>query len=255
MNYLKQKNLYWQKHHSSRDLRGNECALYFYLLEECDKPGGWVQELELRNSVLMDLLNISFRTYQAARQRLQAAGLIDFSTQSGSKYTSFCLYNADTKTFARTFAKNAKLSDELSDQVAAKVTGKVDAKLPPPLLINTKTETKTKTKKNTEAAASKIEKIKTEVILPWATDTFRDKWQLWRTYKHDQHREQYKTPITEQQALINLQQLAAGDEHTAIRIIEQSIGNGWKGFFELKNKTHDRTHQTPAASPIWRKPA
>jgi hypothetical protein len=36
----------------------------------------------------------------------------------------------------------------------------------------------------------------------------------------------------------SLMKLAKGNETTAIEIMEQSMANGWNGFFELKNKTN-----------------
>lgn len=59
-------------------------------------------------------------------------------------------------------------------------------------------------------------------------------WAEWIEYKKLQHKESYKTTKSEQTALNNLQKLCRGDTETARHIIEQSIGNLWRGLFELK---------------------
>jgi len=59
----------------------------------------------------------------------------------------------------------------------------------------------------------------------------------WREFK--QHRSEKKkalTPLAEQKALELLKVLSGEDSSLAIKIIDQSIANGWLGLFELKEK-------------------
>lgn len=72
-----------------------------------------------------------------------------------------------------------------------------------------------------------------QFVNPFSED-FIPVWDLWKEYKKLEHRFQYKSSITEQAALARLVELSDGNEATAIAIVKQSIGNGWKGFFELK---------------------
>lgn len=56
-------------------------------------------------------------------------------------------------------------------------------------------------------------------------------------WEYVDHREQLKAPFSElacKKLLKKLQQLSAGDTQKAIAILDQSIRNGWKGIFELK---------------------
>lgn len=69
---------------------------------------------------------------------------------------------------------------------------------------------------------------------PWQTEKFIIAWKGWRKYKKEQFNFKYKSTSTEQAALTELNKLANSDTQ-AIAIIHQSIANGWKGFFELKN--------------------
>jgi hypothetical protein len=59
-------------------------------------------------------------------------------------------------------------------------------------------------------------------------------WKRWLCYKKDQHRERYKTADSEITQLRQLWKRAGGDADKAEQIIEQSIGNLWKGLFDLK---------------------
>ncbi len=75
---------------------------------------------------------------------------------------------------------------------------------------------------------------KEEIILPWESDIFINYWNSWKEFKKVHHKFNYKTAISEQMALKDLSKLSGGIEELALKIIEQSIAKGWKGFFELK---------------------
>jgi len=78
---------------------------------------------------------------------------------------------------------------------------------------------------------------KPDLIFPFDTPTFLKNWELWKQYKKEQHKFTYKH-ISEQAALKSISNLSSGNEEKAIQIIHQSINNGWKGFFELKNNSN-----------------
>lgn len=78
------------------------------------------------------------------------------------------------------------------------------------------------------------------VVLPWSDKLFVDAWAQWLDYKKTQHRFSYKNPKTEQAAVKYLNQLANGQMDRAIEIINYSIAQAYKGFYEpnyLKNGT------------------
>jgi hypothetical protein len=62
-------------------------------------------------------------------------------------------------------------------------------------------------------------------------------WGHWKEYKAKEWGFKFKSHQAEQASLSKLANMSKGDEATAIGIITQSIENGWKGFFELKNNT------------------
>ena len=69
-------------------------------------------------------------------------------------------------------------------------------------------------------------------------------WKEWTDFKRVQFKFQYKTIQSEVTAINNLHKLSNGKTDIATSIINQSIGNGWKGFFELKNQPKQPTNET-----------
>ena len=73
------------------------------------------------------------------------------------------------------------------------------------------------------------------LIFPFDSIEFKETWKMWKEYKKDEHRFNYKSIISEQAALKSLSDDSNCDEQMAIKIIMQSIENGWKGFFKIQN--------------------
>ena len=69
------------------------------------------------------------------------------------------------------------------------------------------------------------------------------KWREWKRYKAEEFGFEYKSAVSEKTAINKLLKLAAGKDETAIAIINQSISNGWKGFFQL-NQPAEKPHET-----------
>lgn len=67
------------------------------------------------------------------------------------------------------------------------------------------------------------------------TDDFKPYWENWKEYKKREFRFTYKSHHSEQAALNSLKKLSKNDLNIAIEILNQSMSNGWQGFFELKN--------------------
>ena len=74
-----------------------------------------------------------------------------------------------------------------------------------------------------------------DVVIPFASANFAAQWQAWKRYRAKEHNFTYRSAESEQAALAELGTLANTSETTAIAILHQSMGKGWKGFFELKN--------------------
>ena len=88
------------------------------------------------------------------------------------------------------------------------------------------------------------DKNRIEIQMPFNSLDFKNCWIQWKEYKNKEHKFKYKTPQSEQAGLIQLSKMANGNELDAIKIITQSMANGWKGFFELKNNNNGKTKPT-----------
>lgn len=82
-----------------------------------------------------------------------------------------------------------------------------------------------------------------EIVYPFDTDEFMKMWENWKKYKKDEFKFRYASKSSEQGALTILSKLANSSDE-AVEIIMQSIGNGWQGFFPLKNRTNARPNES-----------
>jgi hypothetical protein len=64
---------------------------------------------------------------------------------------------------------------------------------------------------------------------------YMQSWNRWKQYKQTEHSFTFKSLDSEQTAFLKLVGLSDGDGQKAKKIISQSIGNGWKGLFDLKD--------------------
>lgn len=71
--------------------------------------------------------------------------------------------------------------------------------------------------------------------LSFVDPRFRDAFNTWIEYKKHELKERYKTERTLQAAYKKLVELSGYDPCKAMRIVEQSMANRWKGLFELKD--------------------
>ena len=65
-------------------------------------------------------------------------------------------------------------------------------------------------------------------------------WKKWREYRKEQFRITYK-PIGEKAAVGKLLRMSQGCHEVQEQIVQQSIENGWKGLFALKEQTKSKT--------------
>lgn len=78
------------------------------------------------------------------------------------------------------------------------------------------------------------------VINPFSDD-FLEHWDLWKQYKMEEFKFKYKGVISEQATLMQLSVISGSDEQVAVQIIQQSMSNGWKGLFPIKNNNNNGT--------------
>lgn len=103
--------------------------------------------------------------------------------------------------------------------------------------INADNNTQSKVKKRKVNKSKEKERgdfLEKDLIFPFDSEKFMSLWEVWKEYKSKQHKFIYKGTTSEQAALKELGELSGQNELIALKIIEQSMAQGWKGFFELK---------------------
>tara|TARA_R100001463_G_scaffold29063_1_gene66327 strand:+ start:1873 stop:2547 length:675 start_codon:yes stop_codon:yes gene_type:complete len=106
-----------------------------------------------------------------------------------------------------------------------------------PQLLNTDIKLNTDITKKEDFDFQDLEELNVEV------------WKKWREYRKEQFRTSYK-PIGEKAAIGKLMRLSQGCHEVQEQIINQSIENGWKGIFDLKQ---EKQSKTKSALDNWQK--
>jgi hypothetical protein len=109
--------------------------------------------------------------------------------------------------------------------------------------------------RTSKEVVKKAVKKEEPILMPFEGERFAEVWATWKGYKKEEKRFSYKSRVSEQEALSKLQKLSNNDEQRAIEIIQQSIANGWSGFFALRDGGNSRATRTvDAASTLeWLK--
>jgi hypothetical protein len=74
---------------------------------------------------------------------------------------------------------------------------------------------------------------KEKVVMPFEGELFADAWQIWKQYKKIEKGFGFKSSISEQASLLNLQKIS-NNEQEAITIIHNAIAQGWSGLYADK---------------------
>lgn len=93
---------------------------------------------------------------------------------------------------------------------------------------------KPKANSENEDESKNEDDIVKEIVYPFDSEKFHLYWKMWKQYKRKEHKFNYKSKISEQAALKKLGNLAQGIESNCYEILENSIANGYKGFFKAE---------------------
>ena len=72
------------------------------------------------------------------------------------------------------------------------------------------------------------------IELPFEGELFAEAWQIWKQYKKLEKNFRFKSSISEQASLINLQKISNNNEQDAITIIHTAVAQGWSGLYADK---------------------
>lgn len=174
---------------------------------------------------LMDMTGLSERAFRTALDRLKESGTV--SSKSTNKYTIYKVENYDS------YQDDVRQSDQQETQQASQQTS--SKRHTNKKLKNEKNEEEVKEKKKKEKFEPKrmIEDYTQDPSLREALLDFLD------------FRKSAKAAVSTkrqmQLLLKKLDELSRGNPQTKVKIVNQSIERGWKGFFELKEEKYGRT--------------
>lgn len=165
-------------------------------------------------------LKRDLKKWDSLREKRSEAGKLG-GLKSGEARSANAKQNEANEASASKLKQN-----EANEAVTVTATANVTA---------TETETEILLKKEPKEK-SFIEKIN---LNPFQ-ESFRPEWEKWIEYKKTQWKQTYKRIETQQTAFKHLLELSKGNPDDAKKIIDQSIGNLWKGLIELKSQQNGK---------------
>lgn len=221
MNYIALVNSFWDSA-TTNPLSTGQVSLYFALLHVCNRSN-WTEWFQAPNQVLSVLTGLSRSGILKARNELKQRGLIDFR-ERGTKATIYRI---------GTIANSTQDSVQDSTQKGVR-KGAQDS------VQNSNTLYKQKQKLKQKSISNDIP----EKSGPYVEDEGLNDALL----RYIAHRERMQAALTEdsiRMLITKLNQLAPGDISSQIAILDQSIVNGWKGVFALRERQEERKGITP----------
>jgi len=204
---------------------------WFYLWTHCDSAGIWEIDTDLfffENGFELDLLSLKKSLPNELEINNHLVLLKNFMEVNYG-----CLkkdYNPHKPVFRSISKHNLKLKTSLNQACFKLVDEEEDEK-------EGKDEEENKKEKEHRKIKKSVAAEKSEIKLVFNSEQFLAQWKLWKIFRKKQHQFSFVSMDSENRKLIALKNLAKGNEAEAIKIIQQSIDNGWKGFFELKKQT------------------
>jgi hypothetical protein len=226
-----------------RNLPAEHKLFWTYLFTECNHAGIWEVDFEVANLRLGTSL-IEDEVVQNFKDKIQVLG-------SGEKwfvpaFIDFQYGELRENNRAHGNVISYLMKENLLDKNFKIIRSQSPFGVPGKGAKEKEMEMEKEKEKEQEKEKELAKNKKSSVVLPFNTEAFSNAWKAWTDYKEAQFKFRYKTDSTEQIALKELSEKAENNEQTAIKIIQQSIANGWKGFFELKPKpTQNNGKYTP----------
>lgn len=217
MGYLNFINAFWLRQEEF-ELKSLDVALYFYLLNWNNRLN-WDLNFKRSNQKVMSDLGCSFKTLQVSRDRLKAAGLIDFKTSNGVGNVTYSI--------TANLCKNSKGLGGGSGRGLGGGLDEVRAEI---------NKSKSKTIKSTTNVVPKKSE-KPIFSLDFISDeNFKKLFEDWLDYRRA-IKKPYKSQQSVEACFKQLQNLGGFRIETCRAVIEQSIANGYQGLFELKTQS------------------
>lgn len=203
--------------------------LFVYLLMKSNhEPAIWRGQKVEKGQLITGLNSLNFdtgisiQTLRTCLKRLEKSG--EINTQTTNKYTIVTICNYAS------YQDSQQTKNTLSNKQ---------------LTNNQQTTNKQlTTNKNKENKENDNNEKEVRVInYPFASANFIHHWLMWKEYKKKEHRFNFKSEISEQSALNDLNKKSDGNEEFAIEIIKHSMSCGYKGLFLPNDKKTSNNSQ------------
>jgi hypothetical protein len=115
MNYIKQIKGFWLLH-QKHALNSTDMALYFYLLEVCNRAN-WANPFKRNTAKILIDLKISRSSLERSRKRLREIGILSFESVNGTANVTYQLTDLQ-KHFDKRYKQTDATADKGTDQGA-----------------------------------------------------------------------------------------------------------------------------------------
>ncbi len=212
-----------------RGLKAPYKLLWFYITDECDPSGIWQVDFEVAQIKIGEKLKESDALKFFVDKIFVLPGNDKWFIPSFIEF-QYGLLSENNRAHTKIILTLKKLNLLNLDLTIKPLTSPLQG-----AKVEVKEEEMDKEVEKEKEVDEKKTKPKRELVYPWPTDVFIEKWNIWKEYKKEQHKFEYKSIITEQSALKELARDAL-DEQTAIDSIEYTMGKGWKGIVIKKSE-------------------
>ena len=214
-------------------IKPSHIAIYFFAIENCNRLG-WKEKFGLPTTMAMEAVGIkSYNTYIKSFNDLINWGFFIMIEKSSNQYSANiialskfnkALDKAHNKALDKAFTNHGRKQSESTGQSIDSIDKQLNN-----ITIKQLNNITNKPKEG--------------LIFPFESSDFKKAWSNWISYKKGEYNFNYKTLQSEQGALKKLSELSK-NENEAIKIIHESIANGWKGFFKIKNENNDKNNNS-----------
>ena len=212
LNGYKLSRSFWDFAFENPDkIKPTHIALFFYAVELCNQLG-WKEKFGLPASMALEAIGIkSYSVYKKRFDDLVAFGFFEVIQYSKNQHACNII----------ALKENSKASNKAHSKALAKQLTKQGE------------YNKTNKLRTSKHVVSLFEQVEVMAKLPFESENFIKWWNMWKQYKKDQHKFEYKSFATEEVALQQIATLSGGIESSAISLIEEAIARGWKWLYKL----------------------
>jgi hypothetical protein len=219
----------------------NNAQLLYYTLLQINNKCGWSEWFSRTNVSLAGLMCISENTMKRAREELKELGLIDVmpspKRRGCTQYRILCCVNEYQTSREMEVQIDVQTDTQIDIQADTQIDTQVDTQID--TQVDTQIDTQIDTQTNSINKLKQKQRHKPKSVSNDTPERYAQNEEVDKAFKaFVEYRKSIKAPMTEraiQLAVKKLEDLAPGDPSAQTAILNQSVLNGWKGLFPLKD--------------------